>query len=158
MAMKQEPLWDKVQENMKAGVISKDGFLGMDLRKLIDIIAQDTEEVIAHGSSCEEIADAMERIMILGRVGFGNPVTVDKKFIVTVEDSRGVMPCPFGHKGTYPKENVKVVNLRTGEEIRWTALNIHLIREHGFFEGVGSPFRVPPEAIIRILELNNTEK
>jgi hypothetical protein len=55
--------------------------------------------------------------------------------------------------GMYPKENVRVVNKKTGEEIRWTALNIHMIKEHGFYEGKGSPFRIEPLDLIRVLEL-----
>ncbi|MGI6707172.1 MAG: hypothetical protein ACOX6S_13415 [Clostridia bacterium] len=151
--MKQNPIWDRIQENMRLGVISQTGFLGRDLRKLIDIVEEDHRQVSAQGLTHEEIAQRMENISLMGKTGFGNPVKVDDIFQVTVEDSRGVMPCPFGHKGVYPKENTRVVNLRTGEGISWTALNIHMIREHGFYEGKGSPFRVEPEDIIRILEL-----
>ena len=50
------------------------------------------------------------------------------------------MACPFQHSGMYPKENVKS-KTKTGEI--WTALNIHMIREHGFYQGKGSP-RIEP--------------
>ena len=34
------------------------------------------------------------------------------------------------------------------------ALNIHMIREHGFYEGKDSPFRVEPLDLIRVLEID----
>ena len=39
--MKQTPEYDKIQEQMRKGVITLDGFLGTDERKLVDIIASD---------------------------------------------------------------------------------------------------------------------
>ncbi|MDD2504039.1 MAG: hypothetical protein PHP79_04795 [Clostridia bacterium] len=41
-----------------------------------------------------------------------------------------------------------------GEKIHWTALNIHMIREHGFYEGKDSPLRVEPLDLIRVLEID----
>jgi hypothetical protein len=48
---------------------------------------------------------------------------------------------------------VFLTNLRTGDEMVWTALNVHLIREHGFYEGRGSPFRIDPAQAKRALGL-----
>ena len=72
---------------------------------------------------------------------------------VRVDSSMGKIASPFG--GLYNKENVEVKNMRTGESITWTTLNIHMIRDHGFYEGKGSHFRVEPEDIAKILELNS---
>jgi hypothetical protein len=30
-------------------------------------------------------------------------------------------------------------------------LNIHLIKEHGFFEGKGSPFRIEPSVLTKMI-------
>lgn len=38
-------------------------------------------------------------------------------------------------------------------ELKWTALSIHMVDEHGFYGGRGSTYRVNPEAARRILEL-----
>ena len=43
--MKQTPEYDRIQQQMKPGVIALDGFLGDDKRKLIDIIASDNMQV-----------------------------------------------------------------------------------------------------------------
>ena len=151
--MKQDPRLSEIEKNMRPGEISKSGFLGDDERKLVDILLDDGQAVTALNLNHKILADRMEEITAKGREGFGNPVLVDGYLEVLVEDSRGTIACPFQHMGMYPKENVKVKNIKTGESIHWTALNIHMIREHGFYEGIGSPFRVEPLDLIRILEI-----
>ncbi len=151
--MKQDPRLSIVEQNMMPGEISRSGFLGNDKRKLVDILLDDGQSVTALGLTHQILADRMENLTERGREAFGNPILVDGFLEVTVEDSRGTIACPFQHIGMYPKENVKVVNRKTGENIFWTALNIHMIREHGFYEGEGSPFRIEPLDLIRVLEI-----
>jgi hypothetical protein len=151
--VKQDPRLTTAERNMAPGEISRTGFLGSDPRRLIDILIDDGQLVNSLGLTHSMLASAMERLTEHGRQAFGNPVLADGFLEVTVEDSRGNIACPFGHNGMYPKENVTVKNIKTGESICWTALNIHLIKEHGFYEGKGSPFRVEPEAVARVLGL-----
>lgn len=151
--MKQDPKLDTIQKIMVPGEISRIGFLGHDTRKLVDILLEDGQTVTGLGFTHQDLAGAMAALTDAGREAFGNPVMVGGFLEVIVEDSRGMMSCPFHHQGLYSKENTFVTNIKTGETIGWTALNIHMIREHGFYEGLGSPFRVEPQALIRILEL-----
>ena len=151
--MKQDPRLNVVEQNMVPGEISKSGFLGNDERKLVDILLDDGQAVTGLGLTHKILADRMEELTEKGREGFGNPVLVDGYLQVTVDDSRGTIACPFQHMGMYPKENVKAVNTKTGESVFWTALNIHMIREHGFYQGKGSPFRIEPLDLIRVLEI-----
>lgn len=151
--MKQDPKLDMVENHMKPGEISSTGFLGDDKRKLVDILLDDGQAVTALQLNHQILANRMEELSEKGRKGFGNPILVDEFLEVTVEGSRGTIACPFRHMGMYPKENVTVVNRKTGERVFWTALNIHMIREHGFYEGKGSPFRVEPLDLIRVLEI-----
>lgn len=151
--MKQSPYLARAQKDMQPGVISKIGFLGEDERDLQDILEEDTRTVAALGLTHEQIADFMHEVTRAGRESFGSPVKYNDYLEVMVETSRGRITCPFGHPGMYPKENVQVTNTRTGESIAWTALNEHMIRHHGFYQGKGSPFRVEPEDIVRVLEI-----
>lgn len=151
--MKQDPKLDMVENHMRPGEISSTGFLGDDKRKLVDILLDDGQAVTALQLNHQILANRMEELSEKGRKGFGNPILVDEFLEVTVEGSRGTIACPFRHMGMYPKENVTVVNRKTGERVFWTALNIHMIREHGFYEGKGSPFRVEPLDLIRVLEI-----
>jgi hypothetical protein len=46
-----------------------------------------------------------------------------------------------------------ILNRRSGESVTGPGLIVHLIREHQFFEGSESPYRLEPSKAIRVLEL-----
>lgn len=156
--MKQTPEYEKIQQNMRKGVITLDGFLGDDTRKLVDIIAADTYTIHAHHTTKEAIANRMEHFRKQGEEGLGEPITVDDNFEVRVDSVRGLLPSPFGGPGMYAKVNTSVMNKTTGKTIVYTDLHIHFIKDHGFFEGIGSPFRLEPTDLIEILEVPPSEE
>lgn len=156
--MKQTPEYDRIQAQMQKGVITLDGFLGDDGRKLVDIIAADTLTVHTRGTTHRAIAEKMEHFRNLGLEGLGNFITLDEHFEVKVETIRGLLPSPFGGAGMYGKVNTTVVNKRVGRTITYTDLHIHFIADHGFYEGIGSPFRLDPDALIEILEVGPGEE
>ena len=49
-----------------------------------------------------------------------------------------------------------ILNRETGESFTGPGLIVHLIREHHFFEGKESPYRVEPEKAVRVLELQQS--
>ncbi|MFW6189740.1 MAG: hypothetical protein ACOC7T_04825 [Planctomycetota bacterium] len=151
--MKQTPQLQAVQRRMQPGAIVKDGFLGEDRRSLAEILEEDQNTVSSLGLTHEQIADRMEYFTEKGKRGLGTTVTVDDDYEVRVQSVRGFLPCPWGHKGLYPKLNVFLKNLINGEELTWTGLEVHLIREHGFYQGRGSYFRIEPERAARALGL-----
>ena len=151
--MKQSPELDRIEEAMRPGVITLDGFLGQDRRRLVDILEEDDAAVRRLGLTHAAIAAAMARLRDAGRKGLDEFIDVPPHFLVRVESVRGILPCPFGHKGVYHKENTTIRNLLTDAEIVFTDLNIHMIEAHGFYEGAGSPFRVGPEDLARILDI-----
>lgn len=141
----------KVQENMKPGCFSAHGFLGEDKRSLADILEFDDQTVKRLGFTHVEIADRMDYLTYHGKAGLGSPVIIDSIYEIVVEDFRGLIPCPFSDSHHAHKQNTRVKNLSSGKIIYWTDLNIHMIREHGFYEGNGSAFRVEPSDITSIL-------
>jgi hypothetical protein len=151
--MKQSPSLDIVQGRMRPGVITRDGFLGTDRRPLTEILDDDQNTLNRMGLTHAQVADRMDHLTEEGNSGLGTTVTVDGVHEVRVDAVRGYLPCPWGHKGLYPKVNVFVRNLSTGQEMMWTALTIHLIREHGFYEGRGGAFRIEPEQARAVLGL-----
>jgi hypothetical protein len=87
---------------------------------------------------------------------------LDLRFAVAEWNSMGHQPCPWDDDDTgasrWSSSDWLVRNLRTGQEMplpgmEGPGLIIHLIREHGFFEGLNSPYRVDPIALARLLEL-----
>lgn len=151
--MKQTPEFDKIQEQMKPGIIALEGFLGDDKRKLVDIIDSDDTRVRKHNRTHKDIAEKMEHFKERGLEGLGNFITLDDHFEVKVESVRGLLPSPFGGPGMYGKVNTTVVNKTKGRQITYTDLHIHFIADHGFYEGKGSPFRLEPVDLIEILEV-----
>jgi hypothetical protein len=151
--MKQPPELREAQRQMRPGVVTRDGLLGNDSRPLAEILDTDDSSVRSMDLTHAEIAERMEHFTSKGRRGLGTTVQMDDHFEVRVQEWRGVLPCPWPHKGTYRKSITHLTNTRTGEEMTWTALSIHMVREHGFYGGRGSTYRVNPEAARRILEL-----
>lgn len=138
---------------MKPGVITRDGFLGDDPRRLAAILDDDQAAVNRLGLDHAAVAAALCRLLEESRKGLGTDVEVDGKFLVRSDDVRGKLPCPWRHEGLYHKTNVHVKNIQTGGALTFTALQIHLIEAHGFYEGRGSLFRLDPAKLKEVLEL-----
>ncbi len=135
-------------ERMKPGVITSGGFLGTDIRPLADIIQADEEMFQALGLDFEAVADALTRLEREGARGLGEPITVDSVWLVKSDEARGKFPCPYGD-GLFHKNAVSVE--RGADRIVYSDLSVHLLRAHHFCQGEGSPFRLDPVAVKRIL-------
>ena len=133
------------------GKFSAEGFLGEDSRSLDEIIREDLAVVERLGLTLQELAGRMRKLTEAGKAGLGRPVDVDGKITVTVTDDRGAIPCPFSDNFRTAKQVTEAKNLQSGLTLRWSDLNIHMIGEHGFFEGLGSPFRMDPEKLVELI-------
>jgi hypothetical protein len=155
--MKQSPSLVRAQGRMRPGVLTRDGFLGEDARPLADILEADAVAVarlgLTHAQIARHLRELRDAVRDAGRQGMGLAVKVAPHFEVRVDSVRGRLPCPFGEQGLFQKMNTTVVNLRTGGEITYTDLGIHMIDAHGFYEGAGAPFRLDPAALRDVLEL-----
>jgi hypothetical protein len=151
--MKQTVQMQRVQENMRPGIITLHGFLGLDSRNLVDILIDDDSRVKRLGLTHELIAERMEELRNEGLRGLGEFISLGPRFQVRVDTVRGKLPCPFEHPGLLPKTNITVRNLEMNREIFYSDVHIHLIRAHGFYEGAGSPFRLEPAELAGILEV-----
>ncbi len=149
--MKATPQELKVMQRMQPGMITLSGFLGDDTRTLNEIVADDAATLSRLGRSCEEIADRMQFFTEKSWDSFVGGILLDEIYQVETEVVRGRLPCPYAHSGIYRKAVTTFTNTRDNITLRWSTLNIHLIREHGFFEGKGSVFRLDPETLVRAL-------
>lgn len=150
--MKQTPELDRYQHNMRPGCITLKGMLGSDHRNLQDILIDDDAEVRRLGTTHEAIAARMQELHDEGVRGLGEPITVPDHYLVRVDSVRGKLPCPF-EDAVVQKTFVQVENKSTGKTITYTDLHMHMIKEHGFYEGHGSGFRLPPADLVEILEV-----
>lgn len=148
--MKMTPAMKKAQENMQAGVIIAEGFLGDEKKSIKDMIVRDGAEMSRAGLSFGDVSERLTYFIEKGRKGLGEPVTVDNKWLVLVVDPRGHLPCPF-EDGLFRKISVEIELKSSGEKLLVTDLSIHLLKEHHFIEGRGSRFRLEPELVKRVL-------
>jgi len=135
-------------ERMRAGVITSAGFLGNDTRALSDIIEADEERFRALSLDFDEVADELARLAKEGTRGLGEPITVDKEYLVKSDEARGKFPCPY-HDGIFHKNSVTLE--RAGASLIYSDLSLHLLRAHHFCQGLGSPFRLDPDTVKKVL-------
>ena len=149
--MKLAPDLKKVEEMLRSSQIVAGGFMGGDTRALPDIIEADAAELARLGFTRDMVADRMERITHLAREGQGMGVRISDELEAAVEESRGALVCPWPGEGKFLKSVTTVINRETGKSLHWSDLCIHLIREHGFFQGRGSAFRLEPAELIEMI-------
>jgi len=125
--------------------------MGHDTRSVQEVIDADAGDLSRLGLTREQVAERMREITEVAISGLGSWVQIGDDLKGKVDEAKGWLVCPWPHKGKLAKRITVVKVIKTGEGIRWSDLNIHLISEHGFFEGKGSDFRIEPREIVRII-------
>lgn len=148
--MKLTPEEKKIQKNFEPGKITRDGFLGADTRHIHEIIKADLSILSRLGIDQKDIADQLQYFIDQAKGGLETEVDLGD-YMVKVIWTKGVLPCPFGKPGLHHKIIAEVLNKTLNEKIIYSQLNVHMIREHGFFEGKGSKFRLEPDYLIKFL-------
>ena len=70
--MKMTVQMKKIQEQLRPGVITRDGFLGKDRRNLVDILEEDEAKVKRMKLTHRQIADRMLELRDAGMRGLGD--------------------------------------------------------------------------------------
>jgi hypothetical protein len=148
--VKQMPYFDRVEKNMRG--IGLGTFLGSDPRRLYEILSADQDMVNSLDLTHESIARRLEEIGQPAREAMGDKVVVEDRYEVEATEVRGMIPCPWAHpRGLFKKSHMELKDRKSGETLAWSDLCIHLIREHGFYQGAGSPYRLEPRKLKRVL-------
>lgn len=150
--MKTRPEMQHIERDMEPGRLSLEGYLGNDIRPIEKIIEDDKAELDSLGTTAYDIGRKMRQLTLKGMDELGDPITVGN-FEVEVTEYMGWAGCPFKDNKKSGKRITNITNLRTGESMSWTDVGIHLIRDHGFFQGKGSHFRLEPRQLAKFLEL-----
>jgi len=144
-----------LEASMKPGKLSVGGFLGAD-EKLNDILKADDETVKRLGLTHDKIADRIE--YFVNAVGYPSREgkLVDGKYLVGGTTWRGGQECPWNDAGfmvPHSDMDVFVRNQELNEELKFPGAIVHLIKQHHFYEGKKSPYRVDPEKAARVLNI-----
>jgi len=139
-----------VEQAIRSDPILAASFLGLDERPLGQIIAADMAELAALGITHHELARRMMELTAIARQNMETPVTVGG-IEVYCQQWKGHIACPWPGCGLFEKTLTVARRLDRDADVGWTDLNTHLIAWHGFFEGKGSPFRLEPQRLVRVL-------
>ena len=149
--MKESPQDKKLDEILRSSRLVAGGFMGHDTRSVSEIVASDAMTLSGWDFTKEQVAAHMGHITNIAKSGLGTWVRIDENLEAKVDEARGWLTCPWPHPGTFPKRITSIRAIETGTSLRWSDLNIHLIGEHGFFEGKGSDFRIEPAELVRVI-------
>jgi len=148
--MKESPDDKRLEKALRAlGLLG--GLMGSDSRSVSEIVDADEARLARLGFTTQQVAGRMQQITDIAKAGLGTWVRIDDTLEAKVDDARGWLICPWPHPGTFLKRITSARVVETGASIQWSDLNIHLIAEHGFFEGRGSNFRLEPAELIAII-------
>ncbi|MEN6386849.1 MAG: hypothetical protein ABFD79_16840 [Phycisphaerales bacterium] len=147
--MKKSPDIEKLEKILNSSAIVSGGFMGTDTRDLYEIIAADLSELAGLGITITKLVSRMKEITAAAIPALGNWTNIDEKRHARVDEAKGRLTCPWPHLGRFEKRITFVENIHTGEIVKWTDLNIHLIETHNFFEGKGSPYRIELKEIVK---------
>ena len=149
--MKQAPKDEHLNRVLRSSALVAGGFLGNDPRSVTEVVDADAVVLCRLGVTAGQVAQRMKEITERAARGLGTWVEIDEDHEAMVDEARGLLPCPWPHGGYYPKRVTTFRAVASGRTFRWSDLNIHMIEDHGFFEGKGSAFRIEPAQFGRIL-------
>lgn len=149
---------------MRPGAFSRVGFLG-PRESLKEVLDADRLEVERLGLTFERLAEPLETLIDAAENSPTRNAKIEGRFRVEVEIFTGFQICPWasdphhaqcdaGLGVRHASINWRIVNLRTRREIRGPGLAVHLMRDHHFCQGKGSPLRVDPGELADVLELS----
>lgn len=153
--MKKTPHENIIADNFLPGKITKEGFLGNDARHVHEIVFEDSRTLSRLNITQEQVADRLQYFIEEGKKGLETTVDLGD-YAVQIIWSRGLLPCPFGEPKLHHKITTTVENKRLNVTIKFSQLSVHMIREHGFFGGKGSIFRLEPDELVEVLDIANS--
>jgi hypothetical protein len=147
----------------KSDVGSAKGFLGAD-EKLIDVLAVDNAYAVDElGLTHQELARHLRVLAAVGLKRLTDALKAKKdpptepftyhgrRFTMTFLFTRGYQLSPF-RDGTKTDTDARLTNADTGKKLAYSLLVPDMIERYGFYEGTGTPYRVPPRDIVAVLD------
>ena len=147
--MKKTPNDKQIIQRMTEGEWSLKGFLGDDPLGL-DRIDADAGLLNDFDYNLEKMGTLLDKLWKKARLYFEDDYIINE-LKVTVYETKGKIPCPFGHPGIFQKGEMKVSF--KNKTYRFSPLSIHMIKQHGFFGGLKSSFRVEPEELVELSKM-----
>ncbi len=149
--MKQSPDNRRLEEILRSSKIVGQGLLGTDTRRVEEIIEADRATLSNLALTPTQVAFRMQYITNQAIQVLGNWADIDDQRKARVQEAKGRLICPWPHPVYCDKRVTILRRIDLNSEIQWSDLNIHMIGEHGFFEGRGSRFRLEPQGLVSMI-------
>lgn len=125
-------------------------------------IAGDAQTLQTLGLTAGELGGRLGELIEAGRDSDWFSPSEAREFRVELRRRRGIMTCPWapeefascgkGDGGKRAGANQFVIrNATSGQTLDGFVLSAHLIAEHDFFGGIGTPFRIEPDQLAALL-------
>jgi hypothetical protein len=152
----------ELEKRMRPGALSVEGFLGPS-ESLAGILARDRVTMQELNLTHEELASNLEALIRAAEQSRTRSAHIGH-FEVTVTIFTGFQICPWspdpdqgqccaGGSIQYGHRDWTITNLKSQMKMAGSGLLVHLIRDHHFFEGLDSPYRISPAKLAQFLEL-----
>jgi hypothetical protein len=130
-------------------------------QSLESIIAEDGQRLATLQVSHETLGTKLGELLEKGRdTDWFRPFR-QSGVDVEVRRRRGFITCPWaeeefekcsvGQGGRATANEFFLRNRKTSQSLQGFELSVHLIRDHGFFGGPHTPFRIDPEELVELL-------
>lgn len=151
---------EELERRMQPGVYSTKGFLGIGER-LNDVLLHDQVILKDLNLTYDELAEPLSELL---NTALQTNKTQINFFEVRLTKYKGYQICPWAtdphHQQCTAGGGVEfgsidwvITNKRRKIKVSGPGLIVHLIRDHHFFEGINSPYRVEPLALAKLFEL-----
>lgn len=154
---------EELEHRMRPGVFSIGGFLG-EREKLEDVMSHDQKILESMGVSFSEIGNSLANLLnaaLASKNRYENDM-----FVVELKLFPGFQICPwsinphqeqcnYGGGVQFGSIDWVIFNKSAFASVSGPGLIVHLIRDHHFFEGLQSPYRINPIDLIKVLGIKH---
>lgn len=152
---------------MRPGELSEGGFLGATER-LAEVLDRDEKTLSQLNLTFEEVVKPLNTLIQAAERSSQHKARIDQ-FEVAVTIFTGFQICPWspdpdqgqcqaGSGVQYGHLDWNILNTNNKMQLQGSGLLVHLIRDHHFFEGRQSPYRISPKQLAQLFELGTFGK
>lgn len=150
----------EVERRMQPGAWFTDGFL-LKGTSLSEVLSEDARSLSALGVTAVEIGQRLAQLLESGMKSDWFRPFQRGEYKVEMRRRRGFITCPWAPDEfvpcavgqlTRPTANQFLIrNKGSRQSLEGFELSVHLIRDHEFFGGRGTRFRIEPERAVAVL-------
>lgn len=156
------PSEEEVEARMKRGAFSREGFLGPD-EKLKDVLENDAKTLQNLKLTYAEIASRLDTLISAAEESPTRKALIGGlECQVRIHQGFQICPwavdphhaqCDIGLGVRHASVDWSIKDVRSDHRMSGPGLAVHLIRDHHFFEGRKSPYRIDPRELAELLGL-----